>query len=223
MPSLGVCVMAHPKRESSVRKIANKIDTRGLVAVWDTKNDVYDTGRRSWLEGVDSDFTHWLVLQDDAIICNQLVAGVESALEHVNPSSPLSLYIGKSRPYAIFVQALVDKTVSRDASFITMNKINWGVGLVVPVIRIPSMIDFCDRRSDKMYDRRLGKYFLEREEKVWYTFPSLIDHENGLSLLDHRHDDRRAYNFIGREGSALDVDWGKGVVHGEESKSRRKP
>lgn len=223
MPSVGVCIMAHPVRQSRAEQLVYRLEDHGVSIVWDTTNTVWDTGRQAWLAGIGSPYTHWMVIQDDALVCRDLIPGVEQALRYTSPSSPLSLYVGQSRPFADYVESLVQKAENSQASFITTNKINWGVGIVVPTVQIAAMIDYCDRRSDKMYDRRLGKWFLHQGIRVWHTWPSLVDHRNGPSVLGHRREDRRAHRFIGEYGSALDVDWSQSVVHVPKSTSRRVP
>jgi hypothetical protein len=162
-----------------------------------------------------------MVVQDDALVSRHLIPAVEAALGYVNPPSPLSLYLGRARPFADFVQSLVNQTTT-ETSFITTYRINWGVGLVIPTVQIPAMIDYCDKRSDVMYDRRLSKWFQFNKTSIWHTWPSLVDHRNGPSLNNHNSiEDRTAHNFLGTDKSALDLDWSGNVVSVRES--GRKP
>lgn len=224
MPTVGMSLMAHPKRALLVDQIIDSFESYIPFVSWDTFGSEWDTGRRAWLEGVGSHATHWLVLQDDAIICRNLLPGVERALEYVPPGHPLSLYFGKARPHTNAIKGLARAAFSARTSFITTNRVNWGVALVVPTVLIPEMIAFCDPRDDPRYDNRISKFFLHRKgRQTWHTWPSLVDHANGESLLGHYQEDRTAHNFIGRTNSALDVDWSSRVIYTQVSTHKNLP
>lgn len=206
---ISVAIMAHQKRAAFIPELEARLD-RPAEVVWDRKNDRWDTGRRALLT-YDRSATHHLVLQDDALICRDLVAGVERALEHTPGDSPVCLYVGKVRPY----KALVDEYTrdSERASWLVMAQINWGVAIVFPTKIIESMVAWCDNQDIPNYDSRMSRWFETRGISTWYPWPSLVDHRESPSLVPSRgHAGRVARRFAGEDVSALDIDWGGDVV-----------
>lgn len=206
---LSVAVMAHPKREAMVADLVARLD-REPVVVWDQRNDRWDTGRRSQL-AFDPNATHHLVVQDDAMIPRDLVAGIERALPHVtDEGAALCLYIGKVRPHAGRISRAVAK--AEGCSWLVMRDLHWGVGIVLPTPIIETVIrDQDPKTSIEQYDRRISRWLVMQRRSVWYPWPSLVDHRDSPSLINHG-EGRHAHQFLGEDRSALDVDWGQGVL-----------
>lgn len=208
---LGVAVMAHRKREDFVSELVTTLDREATV-VWDRKDDRWDTGSRAMLaHRGHSSLTHWMVVQDDAIVCRDLCAGVEKALDHLSLSArmptPLCLYIG----HRLKKQCrLYDPA---ETSWFTM-PLTWGVGIVMPVELIDDVIRWGDRHHGiANYDLRIGHYLKSKLIPTWYPWPSMVDHRNTPSLVSGRSGGRHAAKFLGEDVSALDHDWTGQVVH----------
>ncbi|MFW6091101.1 MAG: hypothetical protein ACODAF_04450, partial [Actinomycetota bacterium] len=60
--------------------------------------------------------------------------------------------------------------------------------------------------SPNRYDWQTRWFYRRRRIATWYTWPSLVDHRRGPSLLDHSNR-QAAWRFIGVEASALQVNW----------------
>lgn len=209
--TVGVAVMAHRKREAYIPELLASLD-RPADVVWDTCDNRWDTGSRA-MAASDPSFTHWLVLQDDAIVCGDLVAGLERALTHVPRPAPVALYAGRVRPFSDDIRRQVTSRPRRPA-WLTMPDINWGVGIVVPTNVIPSMLEWCAERPEQNYDGRISAYFTQvLGERCWYTWPSLVDHRAGDSLIPGRTARRNALRFLGERRSALGVDWSRPHVN----------
>lgn len=218
-----VAIMAHPKREEFIPELEKKLDKEPTI-VWDKGNDRWDTGRRSML-AYDPKATHHLVVQDDALICQDLVSGVEKALSHLpDPqNSPMCLYIGRVRPQRRPIANLVARAKRHKASFIKLTQMHWGVGIVMPTRYINEMVTWADRRADiKNYDLRIGRWLQHKQIPVYYPWPSLVDHRDSPSLVPGRTGrGRRAHVFIGTTNSALDHDW-SGTILTPSGSDRRK-
>lgn len=203
--------MAHPKRTGMVADLLDRLD-RPVGVTWDEIDDRHDTGIRA-LEAFDPDASHHLVIQDDVLPCSDLIAGVEKALAHVPVGCPASFYIGKVRPFGQAVAKAVAK--AEGASWITMAGIYWGPAVVVPTSSIEEMAAWYRGKHGARisnYDRRMSRWFEQRDLRCWYSWPSLVDHRGDTSLVRGRSGVRRAHRTLGPGESALDVDWSGRVV-----------
>lgn len=202
--------MAHPRRSDFIPDLDAALD-RPATVVWDDgSNSRWGTGRRALL-AYDPDATHHLVLQDDAVIPRDLVAGLEAALKHAPQHVPVCLYVGKVRPYREMVVEYVGR--AKDASWLVMDRLNWGVAVVLPTSIIDEVVAYCDTLTIPNYDSRMSKWFEAKDIPVWYPWPSLVDHRESPSLVPGRgHSGRVAHQFIGASTSALDIDYSGQVL-----------
>lgn len=196
-----------------VHELVESLD-RPVTIVWDEHNDRHDTGIRA-VQAYDPTCTHHLVIQDDAVACRDLLAGTERALKTVPPANPVSLYVGRVKPFRKMVEHAVS-AADESVSWITMAGIYWGVGVVLPIAAIDDMARWYLHSNVQNYDRRMSRWFEKQGIDCWYTWPSLVDHRGDESLVRARTARRSAHRFI--EGSALTVDWSGGVVDVANSK-----
>lgn len=202
-PTLSVAVMAHPSRTEMVVDLLGRLD-RPAPVVWDRINDRHDTGIRS-MEAFDPACTHHLVVQDDVVPCVDLIAGAERALRHVPQDVPVSLYLGRVKPFGKAVENVTRR--ADDASWITMEGVYWGPAIIVPTSTIEAMSKWFRGSNVTNYDRRLSKWFQLTHRRTSYTWPSLVEHRGEESLIRRSKAIRNAHRFIGADASGLDVDW----------------
>jgi hypothetical protein len=210
--TISLSIMAHPSRHNWVVDLCERTGCRPENVAWDRGEGLWDTARRAW--GIyDPAATHHLVLQDDALPCRDLLAGVENALAHIPPAAPVSLYYGTPHPDARGVagkRIAAEKANEWNASFIILPSLHWGLALMLPTSVIADMLRFC-ADGEGGDDERIGQYMRDvREERCWYTWPSLVEHGGRESLVGHG--DTTAYNFVGTDASALDLAWDGPVV-----------
>lgn len=211
MATLSVKIMAHQKRAAFVEDLVERLGISDDDVIWDRRQDRWDTGRRAW-EAIDRDADWGVVIQDDALVCRDFCAGMEVALDQLEPNVVVSPYVGTRRPLAHRVEAAVRAARDHDAAWIRMPSLNWGVAIVLPTRIIDPMLPWCDRQTYPNYDRRVGRYAIDVERmSTICTWPSLVDHREVPSLVGHGAG-RVAHQFIGEEASALDVDWTKPAV-----------
>lgn len=212
---ISVAIMAHPKREQWAGPLADAIDA-DVTVIWDRCNDRWDTGRRSLLAH-HPDATHHLVIQDDAVVCRDLIAGLQQAVAY-SQHRPVGLYIGQVRPSKTKVERAVREADRQQTSWVAMQGPWWGVGILLPTADIEDVVAFGDTRDDlDNYDRKIARYYASRNVRCWYTHPSLVDHRHGIdeahrpvnpSLIPGRTGiHRQAHRFVGEDVSALDIDW----------------
>lgn len=212
---ISASIMAHPERAESVNSLLGALD-RPVPVYWDPEGNpsgnadrVWRVARAAW-SMFDPGAERHVLLQDDAVPCPDLLAGLELALDHVPDDVPVSLYLGAGRTVPMRWEWLAHRADVVGASWVRGHRIMWGVGLVVPTALIPKMIDDCDRRSGVPDDMRVSGWFSRRRVDTWYTWPSLVDHRGVPSLTKHRASDRRARRHL--LGSAAEVSWNGPVV-----------
>lgn len=199
-------VMAHKKRAAWAEQLST---TLGLPVVWDRIDDRHETGLRC-LEAFDESASHHLIVQDDAIVCQDLLAGLEQAVQ-VSGDRVVGLYVGNVRPDAKRVGREVAAARMGGVSWLPMQGPWWGVGILIPTVHMPDLIGSYSASRQENYDRRIATWASRAKVECWYTMPSLVDHRSGEenpSLVAGRTSmTRRARWFIGEDSSALDVDW----------------
>lgn len=211
MATLSVKIMAHPKRAEYIPDLVQRLGLESSDVVWDRKNVRWDTGRRAW-QAVDQSADWGMVVQDDALVCRDLIAGLELALDQLPEVGVVSPYIGTRRPAANQVEQAVKEATAADVSWVKMPSLNWGVAIILPTRIINGLIRWCDQQKYPQYDRRIGRYAIDVERlNTWCPWPSLVDHRDEASLVGHGQG-RKAHRFLGQEASALDLTWNKGYV-----------
>ena len=108
---LSASIMAHPARSGEVAELVAALD-REVPIYWDNEGPpsgkadrVWRTARGAW-ELADPAADWHALIQDDALVCRDLLAGLELALEHVPPDAVVSGYLGTGRTVPIRWEAL---------------------------------------------------------------------------------------------------------------------
>lgn len=209
---LSATIMAHPKRERHIPYLQAKMGGN-IPVTWDTQNNRWDTGRRAML-AFDPEASHHLVVQDDALLCEDFMPGIRAALKYV-PDNPVAFYAGAVRPRAVEVERRMRMARGERKNWFQMEGPWWGVAVAIPTKFIPEMVQHCDAlKGIDNYDMRLSRFFGARRIKCYYTVPSLVNHRVGReepSLVPGRGNlsGRVALDFIGENVSALSIDWSK--------------
>lgn len=180
-----VTIMAHPKRKLYAEYLESMLKYYPFSEVsitWDQKNIEWDTGMRALLAGVGKGDYH-VVIQDDAILTPNFYENIQGAITNCPDKTLISLYTGTARPLGKRVKAAVNKAYF--ASWLRFGLLLWGVGIVIPSDHIEPMLDFVSDRNE-LYDSRIGIFYQRNMLPIYYTMPSLVDHDDGLgSLLGH--------------------------------------
>lgn len=205
--NISIAIMAHPRRRPQAAALYLALSETGFITrpiAYDQKNDEWDTGERALRTGIKTGSDWHVVLQDDAILPPDFYDHVVNALSAVPVKSLVSLYTGTARPFGKRVAAAVGK--AQYCSWLRFNMLLWGVGIAIPTAHITEVLDFVADRQE-VYDTRIGWAYQRNRLPVFYTNPSLVDHDDDLpSLLeqsanvskaDYQKEPRRAHNFIG--------------------------
>ncbi len=203
---ISYAIMAHPRRGNWVQGLASALPEAKVV--WDQKNILWDTGRRSLLAYA-PDADYHVVVQDDAILCHNFPEACYRALCHV-PQLPVGLYLGQPKPHGDLVTKAFERALAEKTSWIEMQGPWWGVGIAIPTLDIPALVAWGDLQQMTRYDRRIATWYAQQEKRCWYCLPSLVDHrrETGNpSLVPGHAGDRWARLFVGSDSDAHHIDW----------------
>lgn len=208
---ISAVVMAHPTRAQRAERLAGQL---GIGIVWDQHGDVVDTARRALL-ACEPTATHHLVLQDDAIVCRDLLAGLTKACE-VAGERPVSPYLGTwgTSGRLDVVGRIAHRARQTGAPWVETTGPRWGVAVAHPVRLLPQVIDHYDQFLSKCDDARLNAAYKQMGITCWYTMPCLVEHDDSVpSVTKPSYTTRRAaFWFIGSDRSALDIDWSGPVI-----------
>lgn len=182
---ISVTIMAHPDRRREANALALELGQYPFTETsitWDERNSEWDTGYRSLKYGADKGDWH-IVIQDDAILTPDFYRNVLNLITAVPTKTVVSLYTGKVRPLADRVKEAVDK--APDGSFLNHYMLMWGVGILLPSSHIEPLLDFVSdpRYDDTAYDIRVGMFYHRNRLPIYYSMPSLVDHNDDLGSL----------------------------------------
>jgi len=162
--------MAHPSRakffsylKQMLGDVPFSIDETG-IGVWGNR-------RRATLM-YDPTADWHLVLQDDAIICDDFIEKAKRTLEFVGNSGMIvvNFYYGRRS------NRIKEAEKGLKEGFVMANKVTWGLAICLPTRIIPEMIEYCDRLKAPQDDHRIGLFLRHKAMQVYFPIPSLIDH-----------------------------------------------
>ncbi len=180
-----VTVMAHPRRKKEAEGLLKQLQQYPFYdayITWDEQNNEWHTGARALRSGVGKGDWH-VVIQDDAILTPEFYTNLEGAIKAAPLKTLISLYTGKARPFPKRIKHAVDKAYH--ATWLQYWLLLWGVAIALPADHIEPMLEFiADREED--YDIRIGIFYQRNRIPIYYTMPSLVDHDDDMgSLLGH--------------------------------------
>lgn len=189
--TISAAIMAHPKRKKQAEALALQLKQYPFVmvtVVYDkpkaaSHNDEWNNGVECLKRGIGVADWH-VVIQDDAILSPGLFDNLQGAIATVPQKTLISLYTGKARPMGKRVQQAVDKV--KDETWLSYWLLMWGVGILLPSSHIEPLIEFVADRTEP-YDTRIGIFYQRNRLPVYYTMPSLVDHNDEMGTLIPGH------------------------------------
>lgn len=184
--TISVAIMAHPKRRARAKALSVELKTYSFVDVaiiMDTKNIEWHTGKRALQRGVGRADWH-LVIQDDAILTSDFYSNLEGAIANAPIKTLISLYTGTVKPFPDRVTEAVNKAYH--ATWLRHMLLLWGVAILIPSDHIEPMLEYVNDRTEQ-YDTRIGIFYQRNMIPVYYTMPSLVNHDDAIGSLlpDH--------------------------------------
>lgn len=179
--TISVVVVSHPARSDAALHLAGQLG--GALVVDDGRGE-WATHERALEWSAGQDASHALVVQDDAVPVPRMVDHAAAAVD-AYPGGPIGLYVGRSRPRPGQVQHAVTHADLIGASWLEADSLLWGVATILPAADLPGLIEW-GRTSSLPYDQRVGLWYRRQRRTVRYTWPSLVDHADGPSLIPGR-------------------------------------
>lgn len=201
--------MAHPSRRTWAEDLGRRLEAE---VVYDADGVEWHTARRALLSYDPASDWH-VVIQDDAIPCDQFRDALDAVLPHAR-GLPVGLYLGTVRPQGRLVTRAVASAQRAGVNWIEWQGggPRWGVGVAYPTRQIPALVAGADLDPHPHYDARVRRFYKLSGVSARYPLPSLVDHrpaDENPSLICSQNPDRRAHVF---QRDVSDVDWSGGAL-----------
>lgn len=187
---LSISVMAHPKRQEFFSYLKERLgdvpfsidDGKGLI--WNCRN--------AW-SMFDPTADYHVVIQDDAIVCNDFKNRAEKILEEAQ-GLPVSFFHVSPLSYKKY------KEQRKETGHIIQPNLSGGVALCLPTKMIPAMLAHYDADTVPHDDHRVGRFLFSINTPIFFPFPSLIDHRVGNpSIMWKKPSAHPANEYIDRD------------------------
>lgn len=213
---VAVAIMAHRQREEWAELLAERV---GCSVVYDEDESTasgdaerrWRTGYRAWHSLVSSGADWGVVLQDDALVCDEFVPTLQTALLHVPNMSVVSLY-SSYKDHMPQIQKAALEAKEADKSWFFLRSLAFGVGIAAPLKTVPRMLLWTNhpKMAGTNYDYRIGVYYRDRlHYRAIHPIPSLVQHRDQGTLVGVSRGVRRATHFLGENKSGVLLDWSK--------------
>jgi len=185
---ISISIMAHPSRAEMVEYIKERLGN--IPVSFDKGQGIWENCKAAWR--LHDPKAEWhIVVQDDAIICNDFIKKAIEVLEIAEKKGcAASLFFGK--------RLLLKETAKQGmkTGFIIRKMLHWGLAICLPVRLIEEMIAFGDKMNIQQDDARISYFLQSKKIPIYYPMPSLVDHRIGKSLVNDPGENRTAYKYI---------------------------
>jgi len=139
--------------------------------------------------------TQWsLVLEDDAVVSHMTQYDFRTELVKVLDAAPtrvVSLYLGTGNPkhWQPRIERALKSADTWNADWLVCGSLIHAVAVALPTSEVRGLVDFLGGRNGPI-DEDITRWAMAQGYKVSYCIPSLVDHVDGPTLIEH--DDRQA-------------------------------
>ncbi|MGI5216264.1 hypothetical protein [Nocardia sp. CA-290969] len=209
-PDIAFGVVAHPARLTAAQALAGRLD--GHLSVDDGRGPVANH-RAVWQHFAGTAAGWVCVLEDDALPVDGFGEQLRAALAEA-PHPVVSLYLGTGRPPGVQsrIRTALDRADAQGACWVTADRMLHAVGICLRARHIGDMLAFTGRAPElAAADSRWDRWLRARRLRVAYAVPSLVDHADGATLV--QHPDRQPRNEVRRAWQAgARVQWSRSCV-----------
>jgi hypothetical protein len=179
-------VVAHKDRRDMAEKLAETVDADHIV--WDHGSLGGNANHRAaWLYHQTHPAEWAVTLEDDAVPCKEFRWQLSRALA-VAPAHLVSLYLGRGHPsgWQKTFESAVQRAEKVDACWIVGKHSMHAVGLAADNTTVGVVNAALQVFGIYPVDEALCAFTSRNDMPVAYTFPSLVDHADGPSLVKPR-------------------------------------
>lgn len=182
-PVASFAVVGHHARIVEATSLAHAVG--GVIVLDDGSIGADGNHLRAWdaTSTLPSDWA--VVLEDDAQPVAGFVEQAEQALT-MAPEPVVSFYLGRTRPrrWQERIAPALANAERRQAHWLTTTHVLHAVAVAIRVELRDDWLTFA-HTSPLPIDERLTAWCITRDHKVAYSLPSLVDHADGPTLIEH--------------------------------------
>lgn len=186
---VAIGIVAHVARHDEAALLARLVKAK-FLSVDDGSAGCETNHRMVWSHLSELDAEWSVVVEDDAVPVDGFLDQLPQALA-VAPSPVVSLYLGQQRPpreQPLIANAIAEAETC-DASWITSTQCLHAVALAVRTPLVPEMLTKLP--AGRPSDQGIGAWAQSAGHLVSYSHPSICDHQDGPSLVEHPDGEER--------------------------------
>ena len=195
-----VAVVGDVRRKAQAFGLAQSLDAD--LALDTQASGLTANGQRAWTAAAMTNADWTVVLEDDAIPCTDFHTHLTQALTSA-PCDVVSLYCGTSYPLQaqdVYRQAITHANQHGD-HYLTLPNLWHTVGTAIRTHLVNHMLEHI-ADSTLPLDEAITTWMQTTGRPVAYTWPSLVDHKDDHTIIDHpdglgRTMPRKAWRFAG--------------------------
>lgn len=178
-----IAVVGDVRRKTQAYELAQALDAD---LVLDTQaSGLTANGQRAWAAAsmTNSDWT--VVLEDDAIPCTDFHTRLAEALTST-PTDVVSLYCGTSYPLQAqdVYRLAITEADNAGANYFTLPNLWHTVGVAIRTPLVKQMLEHIDGLTLPL-DEAITTWMLAEGRRAAYTHPSLVDHRDDHTVIQH--------------------------------------
>jgi GR25 family glycosyltransferase involved in LPS biosynthesis len=186
---IAIGIVAHLQRVAMTEHLADQ--TGAQIISYDdgtlgcTKNHL-----AVWKRLADTDADWKICIEDDAVPVDGFQNQLEHALE-VAPAGIVSLYLGRLRPpqWQHMIQPAIDRADTSGAHWLVSRQLLHAVGIAMRGDLVDDMLAHLD--GETPIDEAINTWVNRRMYRVAYCWPSICDHADTETLIQHRDGQNR--------------------------------
>ncbi|MET8648424.1 hypothetical protein [Nocardia aurea] len=183
-PRVSYAVVGHEQRLAAATDLAHYLDA--VVTIDDGGRGPDANHLKAWDMTATLNSEWCAVIEDDALPVDGFLAQAEMALS-VAPAPVISLYLGKGKPrfHQPHIPAALAAADAAGAHWILSNHMLHAVAVAIRTELRQDWLDWASSSGDPI-DQRMGKWCQRRGHTIAYCTPSLVNHADGPTLVEHR-------------------------------------
>lgn len=181
---ISCAVVAHTARLTQATELARSLGA--VITVDDGTLGAERNHIRAWERTAEVDAEWALTLEDDAIPVPGFLEQTERALTAA-PEAVVSFYLGMAKPrrWQERIPSAIARADIEDAHWLTAPHAIHAVAIAIHAELRRDWLDFA-HDSKLPIDERVSAWCVARGHRVAYAHPSLVEHADGPTLIQHR-------------------------------------